>query len=97
MAGFGDLTPEQLNRYRELRRVELEAKSATNAYLDSLLDEPLDSTERDAVYEARRDEFYSNNVGDGMDEERLDAEVEDMSDYEFLMNFGRLRDIEEEN
>lgn len=88
LQGWLDLTPEQLAEYKRLRAEEIEAIRRTHAYLDGLLPKPLDPATRAEMYESKKQEFYSNSIGDGMDEERLDAEVDEMSDWEFIMNFG---------
>jgi len=94
--GHYNLTPEQLEKYKELRKKELEATAAVHEYLNSLLDEPLATGEREALHLRFVDAFISNNVGDGMDEDRAEAEMRDMSDWEFVKNFGRLKDLEKE-
>jgi len=94
--GYYSLTPEQLEKYKELCKKELEATAALHEYLNSLLEEPLSADEREVLHMHFVDEFISNNTGDGMDEERAEAEMKDMSDWEFIQNFGRLKDLEEE-
>lgn len=86
LKGYGDLTPGQLKKYKELQLQVLRAIQARDEYLDSLV-KPLTFEQREAIYENHRDEFLSNNTGDGMDEDRVDEEVAQMSDWEFRLNF----------
>jgi len=88
--GYYALKGEQLEKYKELRKEELEATRKLHEYLNSLLPSPLSVEERDQLCNLKLDDFVYANTGDGMDEDRVIDEVEDMCDWEFVMHFGRL-------
>ena len=46
MTSFYDLTPDQLEEYKRLRHVTIEAVAQEHDFLNSLLPEPLDEPER---------------------------------------------------
>ena len=93
LMGWGSMTQEQLARYKELKTAEIEAQIKTHEYLNGLLDHLMEERERERLYEAQRSSFLSNNIGDGMDQDRVDGEVRQMSDFEFVTCFGRLSDV----
>lgn len=87
VTGYYNMTPGQLFVWKTWRKEQLKAEIGMHNFLNSLLPKPLPEEIRHKLTEEGIDQYLSVTTGDGMDRDRAEAEISEMSDWEFVQNF----------